>query len=161
VFPSRRLEDFPRPGEFAELVDGAFAHYSPIEAAVLWGATHIVVIEASPRERVERENFLQNALAAFGHLYDQSQALDTRSRGKIAIFTLAPEPPHLCLLDFSDNLIRAAAEKGYRDAAGRSSAGSGGIAGGVGPSRFRKELGEPLFREILLPQGQSSGDSPD
>lgn len=148
VFPSRRLEDFPRPGEYAELVDGAFAHYSPIEAAVLWGATHIILIEASPRERVERENFLQNALAAFGHLYEQSQSLDTRSRGKISIFTLAPEPPHLCLLDFSDNLIRNAAAKGYRDAGGRSPAQT---AGGSGGSRFQKELGEPLFQEIAAP----------
>jgi hypothetical protein len=114
----------------------------------LWGATHIVLIEASPHERPERENFLQNGLAAIGHLYDQSQALDTRSRGKVAIFTLAPEPPHICLLDFSDNLIRDAAKTGYRDAAGRSSAKCGGDSGGRGGSRFQKELGEPLFREI-------------
>ena len=151
VFPPRRLEDFPRSGEFAELVDGAFAHYSPIEAAVLWGATHIVVIEASPRKRPERDNFLQNGLAALGHLYDQSQAVDTRSHGKVAIFTLAPDPPHICLLDFSDNLIRDAAKKGYRDAVGRSSAKSGGGGDGKRGSRFQKELGEPLFREISLP----------
>lgn len=147
VFPARRIEDFPRPGEYAELVDGAFAHYSPIEAAVLWGATHIVLIEASPRELPERENFLQNGLAAFGHLYDQSQSLDTRSRGKVVIFTLAPESPHLCLLDFSDNLIRKAADKGYRDASGGAS-----LATGTGKqrSRFQKELGEPQFHEVSL-----------
>jgi hypothetical protein len=146
VFPARRLEDFPRPGEYADLIDGGFAHNSPIEAAVLWGATHIVLVEASPHERVGRDNFLQNAAASFDHLYEQSQLLDTRSRGKVAIFTLAPEPPHLCVLDFADNLIRAAAEKGYRDATGHSpqqNAESGGRP------RFRKELGEPLFREIL------------
>ncbi len=151
VFPPRRLEDFPRSGEYAELVDGAFAHYSPIEAAVLWGATHIVVIEASPRQRPERDNFLQNGLAAIGHLYDQSQAIDTRSHGKVAIFTLAPDPPHICLLDFSDNLIRDAARKGYRDAAGHASAKSkSGGSDGKGRARFQKELGEPLFREVAL-----------
>jgi predicted acylesterase/phospholipase RssA len=145
VFPARRLEDFPRPGEYADLVDGGFAHNSPIEAAVLWGATHIVLIEASPHERAGRENFLQNAAASLDHLYDQAQLLDTRSRGKISVFTLAPDPPHLCVLDFADNLIRAAADKGYRDASGRT---EGKNVGAAGAPRFRKELGEPLFREV-------------
>ncbi len=145
VFPPRRLHDFPKPGEYADLVDGGFAHNSPIEAAVLWGATHIVLIEASPRERLGRENFLQNAAASFDHLYEQSQLLDTRSRGKVAVFTLAPEPPHLCVLDFADNLIRDAAEKGYRDAAGRPAMAG---AKAAGRPHFRKELGEPLFREV-------------
>jgi hypothetical protein len=145
VFPARRLEDFPKPGEYADLVDGGFAHNSPIEAAVLWGATHIVLIEASPHERAGRENFLQNATASLDHLYDQAQLLDTRSRGKISVFTLAPEPPHLCVLDFADNLIRAAADKGYHDASGRM---EGTNAGATGAPKFRKELGEPLFREV-------------
>jgi hypothetical protein len=146
VFPARRLQDFPKAGEYADLVDGGFAHNSPIEAAVLWGATHIVLIEASPRERAGRANLLQNAAASFDHLYEQSQLLDTRSRGKVAVFTLAPAPPHLCVLDFADNLIRDAAEKGYRDAADRPSRQGTRVAG---RSRFRKELGEPLFREIV------------
>jgi predicted acylesterase/phospholipase RssA/ABC-type phosphate/phosphonate transport system substrate-binding protein len=145
VFPARRLEDFPKPGEYADLVDGGFAHNSPIEAAVLWGATHIVLIEASPHERAGRENFLQNATASLDHLYDQAQLLDTRSRGKISVFTLAPESPHLCVLDFADNLIRAAADKGYGDASGRTVTKN---SGATGAPKFRKELGEPLFREV-------------
>jgi len=149
VFPARRLQDFPKAGEYADLVDGGFAHNSPIEAAVLWGATHIVLIEASPRERARRENFLQNAAASFDHLYEQSQLLDTRSRGKVSVFTLAPEPPHLCVLDFADNLIRDAAEKGYRDAAGRQARGDTGVAG---RSHFRKEFGEPVFRDVTTPR---------
>ena len=40
---------------------------------MLWGATHIVLIEASPHERAGRENFLQNATASLDHLYDQAQ----------------------------------------------------------------------------------------
>jgi hypothetical protein len=92
VFPPRRLDDFPKYGEFVELVDGGFAHNSPLEAAVLWGATHIVLIEASPHERAGRENFLQNSAASLDHLYEQAQLLDTRARGKVAVFTIAPEP---------------------------------------------------------------------
>jgi hypothetical protein len=145
VFPARRLEDFPKPGEYADLVDGGFAHNSPIEAAVLWGATHIILIEASPHERAGRDNFLQNATASLDHLYDQAQLLDTRSRGKVSVYTLAPEPPHLCVLDFADNLIRGAAVKGYRDASGRA---EGDGASGAGRPRFRKEPGEPVFREV-------------
>lgn len=145
VFPSRRLDDFPQPGDYVELVDGGFAHNSPIEAAVLWGATHVLLIEASPRERAQRNNFLQNAAASFDHLYEQSQLLDSRSRGKVSVFTLAPEPPHLCVLDFADNLIRNSAEKGYRDASGRVGGGDAAVAG---RPRFRKEPGEPLFVEI-------------
>jgi predicted acylesterase/phospholipase RssA/ABC-type phosphate/phosphonate transport system substrate-binding protein len=145
VFPARRLEDFPEYGEYVDLVDGGFAHNSPIEAAVLWGATHIILIEASPRERAGRANFLQNAAASLDHLYEQAQLLDTRARGKVSVFTLAPEPPHLCVLDFADNLIRDAFEKGYRDAAGRGSPGTDRAAG---RPRFRKELGEPVFREV-------------
>ncbi|HEV3003668.1 MAG TPA: patatin-like phospholipase family protein, partial [Pirellulales bacterium] len=61
VFPPRTLADFPGPGERIELVDGGFAHNSPVEAAVRWGATHIVLIEAAVQERGERNNFLQNA----------------------------------------------------------------------------------------------------
>ena len=38
VCPLRPLEDFPRPGERIELVDGGFSHNSPVEAAVRCGA---------------------------------------------------------------------------------------------------------------------------
>jgi hypothetical protein len=134
VFPSRTLPAFPAPGAEMELVDGGFAHNSPIEAAVLWGATHIVLIEASPPARQQRTNFVTNVAASFDHLYEQSQLLDARARGKVAIFTLAPRPPHLCVLDFANNLIEDSISRGYEDALGRWGAG-----------RFRKEPGEPVF----------------
>lgn len=144
MFPARRLRDVPSDGDHVELVDGGFAHNSPVEAAVLWGATHILVIEASPRTRAERKNFLQNAAASFEHLYEQAQLQDARSRGKVSIFTLAPDPPHLCVLDFSDNLIRLAAEKGRTDASGQEPLPDGSSRN---RPRFRKELGEPIFAQ--------------
>lgn len=131
VFPPRPIADIPRPGEQIELVDGGFAHNSPVEAAVLWGATHIVLIEATPRTRSERGNFVRNATSSFRHLHQQAQLLDARSRGKVLIFSLSPDPPHMCVLDFADNLIDASIQRGYHDAANTS--------------RFRKELGEPIF----------------
>ena len=146
VFPPRTLIDFPRPGESVELVDGGFAHNSPIEAAVRWGATHIILIEADPQQRSERRNFVQNAAGAFNHLYYQAQLVDARSREKeqVVIFSLRPEPPHCCVLDFADNLIDAGIEKGYREARGESVTGAAVISG---RRRFRKELGLPFFYE--------------
>lgn len=144
VFPARTLRDFPRQGESVDLVDGGFVHNSPIEAAVRWGATHIILVEADPQQRGERRNLVQNVAGAFNHLYYQAQLVDARSREKerVVIFSLRPEAPHLCLLDFADSLIDQAIEKGYREARGESPGGPSGI---TGRRRFRKELGEPFF----------------
>jgi predicted acylesterase/phospholipase RssA len=138
VFPPRRIENIPRNGEQIELVDGGFAHNSPVEAAVLWGATHIVLIEAKPRKRSERGNFLRNVTSSFRHLHQQAQLLDARSRGKVILFSIAPEPPHICVLDFADNLVAASIERGYRDAG----------MDALPAARFRKELGEPVFSSV-------------
>jgi predicted acylesterase/phospholipase RssA/ABC-type phosphate/phosphonate transport system substrate-binding protein len=151
VFPSRSLPDFPAAGAEVDLVDGGFAHNSPIEAAVLWGATHIIVIEASPQVRLERTNFATNAVATFAHLYEQSQLLDARARGKVAIFTLAPRPPHLCVLDFADNLIEDSIARGYADARGHSTDDAASATTRRTSSRaarFRKEAGEPAFVDL-------------
>ncbi len=139
VFPPRKIADIPRDGEFIELVDGGFAHNSPVEAAVLWGATHVVLIEATPRQRSQRGNLLKNAASSFRHLHRQAQLLDARSRGKVIVFSLAPEPPHLCVLDFADNLIAASIDRGFRDAS---------LDPGSEDLRFRKELGEPVFVDV-------------
>lgn len=139
VFPARKIDGIPRRGEQIELVDGGFAHNSPIEAAVLWGATHVVLIEATPRKRSERGNFLKNATSSFRHLHRQAQLLDARSRGKVIVFSLSPEPPHMCVLDFADNLITASIERGYRDAS---------LDAASKDVRFRKELGEPVFVDV-------------
>ncbi len=151
VFPPRTVHDFPKVGQWVDLVDGGFAHNSPVEAAALWGATHIILIQASPPERVERRNFLENASAAFNHLYDQAQRVDAQSKEHLVVFTLAPQPPHLCLLDFADNLIDRAITKGYQEARGDTTDGE--------PARrsFRKELGEPVF---LKPELSEAPDQP-
>lgn len=138
VFPSRTLFDVPRTGEVAEVVDGSFEHRSPIEAAVLWGATHIVLLQAATDEVVERGAFLENLNAAMNHLYDQAQLLDFRSRENVETFTLTPRPPHIGLLDFADNLISKSIAKGYREARGEGE-------GDVPALTWKKEIGEPRF----------------
>ena len=37
------------------------------------------------------EDFLQNSSASLDHLYEQAQLLDARSRGKVAVFSIAPD----------------------------------------------------------------------
>lgn len=140
VFPSRTLHDFPAAGHQVRLIDGGFAHNSPIEAAVLWGATHIVLLEATPEQRPRHRHFAQNAMTALTHLHKQTQLVDVRSKQQVMVFTLTPEPPHVCVIDFADNLIDASIERGYRDARGQSADGRA-----TGVPRFRKELGAPVF----------------
>ncbi|MCY3023628.1 MAG: patatin-like phospholipase family protein, partial [Planctomycetota bacterium] len=132
LFPARALRDFPKPGMQAELIDGGFAHNSPIEAAVLWGATHVVLIEASPlaEQQAGQGCLATNVGDAFNYLYDQSQLADVRSREKVVVFTLRPKPPHLFMLDFAAGPIQAAIARGQADAEAAS---------------FRRQPGEPRF----------------
>jgi predicted acylesterase/phospholipase RssA/ABC-type phosphate/phosphonate transport system substrate-binding protein len=139
VFPARRIDDVPRAGEYIELVDGGYAHNSPIEAAVLWGATHIILIDVMSYSRAESGNFARNVMSSVQHLHQQAQLLDARARGKVDIFTLAPQPPHLCVIDFADNLIAPSIDRGYHDAT---------IDAAISPPRFRKELGKPVFTDV-------------
>jgi predicted acylesterase/phospholipase RssA/ABC-type phosphate/phosphonate transport system substrate-binding protein len=85
-----------QPATLAELIDGGFAHNSPVEAAVLWGATHIILVEASPEERQEAPSdyLLANSISAFNYLFNQAQLTDARSRGSVEIFSLRPQLVH-------------------------------------------------------------------
>jgi predicted acylesterase/phospholipase RssA/ABC-type phosphate/phosphonate transport system substrate-binding protein len=139
VFPARVLHDFPHAGQKTEVVDGSFSHRSPVEAAVLWGATHIILIQADPDEMVPRGTFSANIAAALAHLYEQAQLTDLRTKEQAMIFSLTPRPPHIGLLDFASNLIDSSIAKGYREAHGES----GGSALASAP--FRKEVGVPHF----------------
>jgi predicted acylesterase/phospholipase RssA/ABC-type phosphate/phosphonate transport system substrate-binding protein len=151
VFPARVLQGFPRPGQSTEIIDGSFAHRSPVEAAVLWGATHIILIQADPDERVPRGSFGANVSAALTFLYDQAQLIDVRTREQAMLFSLAPHPPHIGLLDFADNLIDASLAKGYREVRGEHDPGAG--AAQLPP--FRKEVGVPHFVLLSSPKDAS------
>lgn len=135
IFPARSL------GENVKIIDGGFAHNSPIDAAVRWGATHVILIEASPTSRPKESRLLYNALNAFNHLYYQAQLLDARARGKVEIFTLRPEPsnsldePDLCTFDFHGDLVEKAIRRGHNDAMNTN-------------PRFRRESGEPIFKQV-------------
>ncbi|MBT9586400.1 PhnD/SsuA/transferrin family substrate-binding protein [bacterium] len=139
LFPSRRIENLPQAGQHVDLVDGSFAHRSPLEAAVSWGATHIMVVEASTQEPTSRGSLLDNFGASLCYLYDEAQLVDVRLRGQTVLYTLYPSAPHIGLLDFSPHLIRTSIEKGYREASGAPT--SAYQRGGA----LQKELGPPVF----------------
>lgn len=139
LFPSRHIDDLPAKGESVELVDGSFAHRSPLEAAVAWGATHVLLIEASTQEVAPRGKLLDNFGAALSYLYDEAQLVDVRLKGQTVLFTLYPSVPHIGLLDFSAGFIESAIDKGYREANGVPTAAD--ARGGS----LQKVLGPPVF----------------
>jgi hypothetical protein len=110
---------------------------------VLWGATHIILIQADPDELVPRGSFGANIAAALTHLYEQAQLTDVRTKEQAMLFNLAPRPPHIGLLDFAGNLIEASLAKGYREVRGDDDRAA------AQPPPFRKEVGLPHF--VVLP----------
>ena len=123
----------------------------------MWGATHIIVIEVTPETRSSRKNFIANMAAAVGHLQQQTQQVDRRSKQYVRVFTLEPRPPHLCILCFADNLIERAICSGYFDAKGtrhpdcpqpEQVTDDRAVAG----HWFEEDLGPPDFVEVG-PQG--------
>ena len=140
LFPSRHIKDLPQKGQSVDLVDGSFAHRSPLEAAVEWGATHVLVVEASTQEKPSRGKFLHNMGTALTFLYEQAQLTDIRSEGETVLYTLYPSAPHIGLLDFSAPLLEGSLEKGYREASGAPSQGGQGGA-------LHKLQGPPQFWE--------------
>jgi predicted acylesterase/phospholipase RssA len=144
-FPPVTIKGFPTNDRSVSLIDGGFVHNSPVEAAVQWGATHILLIEASPKSerekakepgaaRSDQNDLLQSTGEAFNYLFDQAQLLDVRSRKKVAIFMLRPDAQnYLGTMDFSRGKIRDAIETGRSDAAG---------------ARFEWEYGEPHFLAV-------------
>lgn len=85
IFPARTLKHINLGNEESQstqidemrIIDGGFIHNIPIEAAKLWRATHIIVIEASPAEQYDPRDFLDHAMTAFGYLFAQAQRTDT------------------------------------------------------------------------------------
>jgi len=109
-----------------DLIDGGFAHNSPIEAATLWKATHIILIDASPETTQKgkpKSPFVVNILKAIGYLFDQAQAADVNAQEEAGVFTLRPSQaarPQIGILDFSPGFADVALERGRNDAAGWS-----------------------------------------
>ena len=135
LFPYREIEQVSvdkREVNSVRIIDGGFIHNSPIDAAVKWNATHIILIEASPLVKsFAPNNFLDNTLVAFNYLFSQAQNIDTSTRGDTEIFELRPTSqcekmsrlykcdetptPRLDTFDFASKLLRNAYGEGQSD----------------------------------------------
>jgi len=155
LFPFREVEDIHFENTRVDkirIIDGGFIHNSPIDAAVKWGATHIILIQASPVEKpFPPHNFLDNSLIAFDYLFSQAQSIDAISRGSVEIFELHPTSSceklnrdHNCTniyerdmntCDFSQIMLRRAYDQGKQDVRSPQ-------------ALFTRAPGMPLFRDI-------------
>lgn len=98
IFPARTLHTITTGNEESagatidkmRIIDGGFIHNIPIEAAKLWGATHIIIIEASPAQQPgDPTAFWEHALTAFGYLFTQAQRTDTEGP-RVEAFLIRP-----------------------------------------------------------------------
>jgi predicted acylesterase/phospholipase RssA/ABC-type phosphate/phosphonate transport system substrate-binding protein len=144
IFPSRELRKVmianeegtsKKEIELLKIIDGGFIHNIPIEAAGLWKASHIILIDASPLpQQTAPKDFLDNTMMAFGYLFSQAQRTDKLARGTAETFELRPtsrcekedvEPsclrvedvaePNMDTFDFSDGLVNRAFAAGRDD----------------------------------------------
>lgn len=113
VFRSRRIE---LQGQPIDMVDGGFAHNNPIEAAIAWGATHIIVVEASAKAvECDPKNCVDSTMQAFALLYEQAQIADYRSRNGAVVFSMRPDEATLGTLDFTSEAVKNALARGRED----------------------------------------------
>jgi len=167
IFPSRALTGVQLGNEEKEMeiidrmsiVDGGYIHNIPIEAAVKWKATHIILIEASPVPiQSTPKDFWDNSMMAFGYLFNQAQLTDKLVRGATETFELRPTSfcekqdtlpscvgpsntpdPNMDTFDFSLPLVRNAFLRGSEDVAGN----------GTSPKPlFQRVPGPPMFRTV-------------
>jgi len=136
LFPYRELSNINVSGNkqtpLIKVIDGGFIHNSPIEAAIKWGATHIISIEASAqRKPFEPTNTLENSLVAFSYIMAQTQRSDTTARGQVEIFELRPRSdcekkslevgcnhdpePNMDTFDFDPQIVKDAFTAGEND----------------------------------------------
>jgi hypothetical protein len=167
IFPSRALTDVQLGNEEKELdkivrmkiVDGGYIHNIPIEAAVKWKATHIILIEASPAPNQSTpKDFWDNSMMAFGYLFNQAQLTDKLVRGATETFELRPTSscekqdtlpscvgpsnipdPNMDTFDFSLSLVTKAFRRGFEDVAGNGTS--------LKPL-FQRVPGPPIFRTV-------------
>jgi hypothetical protein len=142
LFPPKSFKDVTGVSKTVKAVDGGFAHNSPVEAALDWGATHIIVVEASPRPDFEESSTMFGNLGiAFDHLFEQAQLTDLRSREKVEIYLIRPQREILKTLDFIPSLMQAAIDKGAED---------------VKKGEFKQFSRPPIFMD-QVPQDRAPG----
>lgn len=114
LFPPRPLL-LQGQSQSVQLVDGGFAHNSPLEAATELDVTHIFLIEASKQEDAKVEGLLKNIALAFNHLHGEAQSSDVRARNTTVatVFALRPDQQRAELTEFQAARVGAAIDQGF------------------------------------------------
>jgi hypothetical protein len=151
MFPARTVFDCPSVGRRLQLVDGSFCHHNPIEAAAMWGASHVIVVNPSPA--VEETTFAhvrtlyENSQVALMRLFEQAQNRDRRAKQDLTVFFINPEADkhNISLLSFARKPIAEAIDHAQSEL-------------GQKQKPFRRQLSKPLFLSNLDTVKTAAGD---
>ena len=151
MFPARTISDCPSFGRNLQLVDGSFCHHNPIEAAAMWGASHVIVINPSPAAdettTVHERTLFENTKVALMRLFEQAQNRDLQAERDLTVFFVNPEADkhNISLLSFARKPIAEAIEHAQSEL-------------GQNQKPFRRQLSRPLFLSDLAPDKTASGE---
>jgi predicted acylesterase/phospholipase RssA len=151
VFPARTVLDCPSLGRRMQLVDGSFCHHNPIEAAAMWGASHVIVVNPSPAVEettsAQERTLYENSQVALMRLFEQAQNLDRRAEQDLTVFFINPEADkhNISLLSFASKPITDAIDHARSELAQKQ-------------KPFRRQLSKPLFLPDLDTVKTAAGD---
>jgi predicted acylesterase/phospholipase RssA len=138
VFPARTVFNCPSLGRRLQLVDGSFCHHNPIEAAAMWGASHVIVVNPSPAVKetasAQERTLYENSQVALMRLFEQAQNRDRRAEQDLTVFFINPEADkhNISLLSFARKPIADAIDHAQRELDQKQ-------------KPFRRQLSKPLF----------------
>jgi predicted acylesterase/phospholipase RssA len=138
VFPAQTVLNCPSVGHRLQLVDGSFCHHNPIEAAAMWGASHVIVVNPSPAVEetmaAHERTLYENSQVALMRLFEQAQNRDLRAERDLTVFFINPEADkhNISLLSFARMPITDAIDHAQSELDQKQ-------------KPFRRQLSKPLF----------------
>jgi predicted acylesterase/phospholipase RssA len=151
IFPAQTVLHCPSSGRSLQLVDGSFCHHNPIEAAAVWGATHVIVVNPTPAveesSSAQQRTLYENSQVAFMRLFEQAQNRDRRAEQDMTVFFINPEADkhNISLLSFARKPIADAIDHAQSEL-------------GRKQKPFRRQLGKPLFLSDFDTVKPAAGD---
>ena len=151
MFPAQTVFDCPSFGRKLQLVDGSFCHHNPIEAAAMWGASHVIVVNPSPAieetSSAHARTLYENSQVALLRLFEQAQNRDLRAEQDLTVFFVNPEADkhNISLLSFASKPIAEAIDHAQSEL-------------GRKQKPFRRQMSKPLFQSDLDTVKAAAGD---
>lgn len=151
VFPAHTVLDCPSLGRRLQLVDGSFCHHNPIEAAAMWGASHVIVVNPSPAVEEttapHARTLYENSQVALMRLFEQAQNRDRLAERDLTVFFINPDADkhNISLLSFARKPIADAIDHAQSELDQKQ-------------KPFRRRLSKPLFLPDLDTVKTPAGD---